>query len=428
MEGNLPGNENHGLSGNHNRNDEDFVSLTSTQDTLPLRDLLPLPKKENTIMSAFVEAGLTSMMPLLSFKPDDQVDKTDSDEEKDRSLLRSMSMSKERMNKKMRVVQKAGLTNVLYKNISKKRRRYFSDLYTTLLDATWCQGVLLFSACFFTSWFLFASFYYFLAFVHGDLAERSNIHIPCILGIDGFLSSFLFSLETQHTIGYGTRAVTTECVDVVLVAAVQCVFGLLLQAVLLGLIFSKLSKPRMRTKTVMFSRCAVINQRDRRLCLIFRIGDLRDDNFILGTQITAKVLRRRVTAEGEIYQDIQMIKVEPNSSQEPCIFFVWPLEIVHVIDQDSPFYELSAFEFANQKFELVAIMEGTSETSSMTFQAKTSYLPSEIYWGHRFEGMTLYRKDNKKYQVNFAAFHSTYEVDTPSCSAKELDMLHSEKT
>ena len=70
---------------------------------------------------------------------------------------------------------------------------------------------------------------------------------------------------------------------------------------------------------------------------------------------------------------------------------------------------------------------------------RTSYLPSEIFWGHRFEGMTLYRRDNKKYQVfanmnvkileiiskvNFAAFHSTYEVDTPSCSAKELDMLY----
>jgi hypothetical protein len=71
------------------------------------------------------------------------------------------------------------------------------------------------------------------------------------------------------------------------------------------------------------------------LCLIFRIGDLRDDNFILGTQvsfcdnltnahslflqITAKILRRRITAEGEMYQDMQMIKVEPNTSQEPCI-------------------------------------------------------------------------------------------------------------
>ena len=136
----------------------------------------------------------------------------------------------------------------------------------------------------------------------------------------------------------------------------------------------------------MFSRCAVINQRNRQLCLIFRIGDLRDDNFILGTQvsfgdnltnahslflqITAKILRRKITAEGEMYQDMQMIKVEPNTSQEPCIFFVWPLEIVHVIDQDSPFYSLGAADLAQEKFELVAIMEGTSETSSMTFQAK----------------------------------------------------------
>ena len=136
----------------------------------------------------------------------------------------------------------------------------------------------------------------------------------------------------------------------------------------------------------MFSQCAVINQRNRQLCLIFRIGDLRDDNFILGTQvsfgdnlrnayslflqITAKILRRKITAEGEMYQDMQMIKVEPNTSQEPCIFFVWPLEIVHVIDQDSPFYSLCAADLAQEKFELVAVMEGTSETSSMTFQAK----------------------------------------------------------
>ena len=85
---------------------------------------------------------------------------------------------------------------------------------------------------------------------------------------------------------------------------------------------------------MLFSQCAVINQRNSKLCLIFRI------------------------------------KVLPNTSEEPCLFFVWPLEVVHVIDQDSPFYHLSAAELAHEKFELVAIMEGTSETSSMAFQAK----------------------------------------------------------
>ena len=132
------------------------------------------------------------------------------------------------MNKKERVAQKSGMTNVLYKNISKKRRKYISDLYTTLLDSTWGHCVLLFSASFFTSWLLFASFYYFLAFLHGDFAEHhlpdtqeQTKWIPCILGIDGFLSCFLFSLETQQTIGYGTRAITTNCPDVMLVVSVQ---------------------------------------------------------------------------------------------------------------------------------------------------------------------------------------------------------------
>ena len=30
-------------------------------------------------------------------------------------------------------------------------------------------------------------------------------------------------------------------------------------------------------------------------------------------------------------------------------------------------------------------------------------------------------------QVNFAAFHSTYEVDTPLCSAKEMDIYFKDK-
>ena len=54
---------------------------------------------------------------------------------------------------------------------------------------------------------------------------------------------------------------------------------------MVGLVFSKLSRPQLRQKTVIFSNHAVITLRNKKLCLIFRIGDLRDDNFILGTQV-----------------------------------------------------------------------------------------------------------------------------------------------
>ena len=153
-----------------------------------------------------------------------------------------------------------------------------------------------------------------------------------------------------------------------------------------------------------------------------------------------KILRRKVTEEGELYHDMKMIKVEPDVSKESCVFFVWPLDIVHVIDEESPFYNMTASDLAKERFELLVVLEGTNETSNMNFQARsnnastsfcsiciyfrTSYLPSEILWGHRFESMLLYRKEHKKFQVNFSAFHSTYEVDTPICSAKTLEKFH----
>merc|ERR1719167_186286 len=350
------------------------------------------------------------------------------------------------MNKKKRVVLKDGLTNVTYKNISKKRRRYISDLYTTLLDSSWTYCVLMFTTSFYGSWILFGGIYYIICFLHGDFSQEnllrvasnssdllsaasntSDMWVPCILETDGFAACFLFSLETQHTIGYGTRQTTTECPDAMIVMSLQSVLGCLIQAFMVGLVFSNLSRPRNRSKTIIFSNHAVINMRNRKLCLVIRIGDLRDDNFILGTQISAKLLRRRITAEGEMFQEMQNIKVSPDTTNESCIFFVWPLDIVHVIDKDSPFYDMSAADMACERFELLMVMEGTNEISSMTFQSRSSYLPNEIKWGQRFEQMLLYRKDQNKYQVNFSAFHSMYDVETPLCSARELDRFLQEK-
>ena len=134
-------------------------------------------------------------------------------------------------------------------------------------------------------------------------------------------------------------------------------------------------------------------------------------------------MKRQISFEGEILQEMQSLKISPDKSNESCIFFVWPLEIVHVIDEDSPFYDVTATELPKQKFELVMVLEGTNETSNAKFQARTSYLPDEILWGHRFESMMLFRRDQNRYQVNFSAFHSTFEHPTPTISAKQLERI-----
>lgn len=331
-----------------------------------------------------------------------------------------------KLDKLKRVVQKDGTTSVLYKNISKKRRRYFYDFYTTLLDSSWSYCVLMFASSFYGSWIFFAILYYTICYWHGDLEPenyRNKDWTPCINNIDGFGASFLYSLETQHTIGYGTRQTTTKCTEAMLLVSLQAVLGCIVQAFMVGLVFSKLSRPRNRSKTIIFSNNAIITMRNKKLCLVIRIGDLREDNFILDTQISLKLLKRHISFEGEITQEMQALNISPDKSNESCIFFVWPLEIIHVINQNSPFYDVTATELPKQKFELVAVLEGTNETSNAKFQARCSYLPHEILWGHRFESMMLYRRDQNRFQVNFSAFHSTFEVATPTISAKQLEKI-----
>lgn len=62
----------------------------------------------------------------------------------------------------------------------------------------------------------------------------------------------------------------------------------------------------------------------------------------------------------------------------------------------------------------------------MTTQARSSYLPTEILWGHRFEHVVTFRKETGEYEVDYTLFNNTYEVDTPLCSSKQLDEVRAE--
>jgi len=41
----------------------------------------------------------------------------------------------------------------------------------------------------------------------------------------------------------------------------------------------------------------------------------------------------------------------------------------------------------------------------------------------RFEKLVTYKRCNGKYEIDFSKFHNVYHVDTPTLSAKEIDIL-----
>jgi len=53
-------------------------------------------------------------------------------------------------------------------------------------------------------------------------------------------------------------------------------------------------------------------------------------------------------------------------------------------------------------------------------QVRTSYLPSEILWGHDLAPLLTYQKDNGRYKVDFSQFHNVVAVETPDMSAKDM--------
>lgn len=103
------------------------------------------------------------------------------------------------------------------------------------------------------------------------------------------------------------------------------------------------------------------------------------------------------------------------------VFLIWPVVAVHKIDRDSPMYGISAADLLNEKFEVVVVLEGTTESTGQTAQARSSYLTSEILWGHRFRPLVKYCKTKMAYEVDYSQFHDVIKVDTPLCSAKDLD-------
>uniref|UniRef100_A0AAQ6I9M0 ATP-sensitive inward rectifier potassium channel 14 n=1 Tax=Anabas testudineus TaxID=64144 RepID=A0AAQ6I9M0_ANATE len=318
-----------------------------------------------------------------------------------------------------RFVKKNGQCNVVFTNMEEKSQRYLADIFTTCVDTSWRYLLLLFCTSFMASWFFFGIIFYGVSLAHGDFEEHPIM--PCILHVQGFVGALLFSMETQTTIGYGWRCVTEECPVAVITVVIQSIVGCIIDSFMIGTIMAKMARPKKRNQTLVFSKNAVIALRDGKLCLMWRVGNLRRSH-IVEAHVRAQLIRSYITAEGEFIPLEQMDLNVGYDEGTDRLFLVSPLVIVHEIDKDSPLYTLSRADLEADDFEIVVILEGMVEATAMTTQFRSSYLAREIFWGHRFEPVIY--EDRDRYKVDYARFHKTYEVpSTPHHSAKEQDLI-----
>ncbi|OQV13584.1 ATP-sensitive inward rectifier potassium channel 12 [Hypsibius exemplaris] len=334
----------------------------------------------------------------------------------------SSMMSQKAANAMMRFVSKTGDCNVRHSNVKRKGLKYLADIFTTLVDCQWRWCALIFALGFFSTWLMYALLYFVFSWLHDDL-NRANLDssewTPCINKIHDFTSAYLYSVETQHTIGYGYRFANTECPHVIITLCLQCLTGVALQSILVGVLFAKLSRPKMRSETLMFSKEACICKRDGRMHFMFRIGDMRRSH-IVEAHIRVMCMKERVTEEGEEIPFYQYDMDVGFSDGTDRLFLVWPTIVTHEIDERSPLFNLSSEDLRMQRLEIIVILEGIVEATGLTTQARTSYLPNEIRWGYRFEKVVRPYKDGSV-RIDHDYFNKIYQVEsTPRCSPKDL--------
>ena len=113
----------------------------------------------------------------------------------------------------------------------------------------------------------------------------------------------------------------------------------MISATMAGIVFAKLARPKARSNTVMFSKNAVITQREGQLWLMFRLGNMRKSHLIESHLRAQLIHHRKTTKEGEIlsYECEELpittltLKNEPDEdfATEDRTLFIFPTTVAH---------------------------------------------------------------------------------------------------
>jgi hypothetical protein len=149
-----------------------------------------------------------------------------------------------------RLIRKNGNANINRTNLQSRSLRYFNDLFNTIIDMGWHYILIVFILSFLVSWTLFAVIWFSIDDGNGKSCIEKGVNRTW--EDRRFLSALLFSIETQQTIGYGSRFVNDDCGFAVVVLMLQCFFSVILESMMGGIVFAKLSKPKKSTLLYLF--------------------------------------------------------------------------------------------------------------------------------------------------------------------------------
>lgn len=303
-----------------------------------------------------------------------------------------------------RIVKKNGDTTIKLVNQQSSKQCCYPNMFTSIVEMDSLWICLIFLTCFLLSWFVFAVLYFVVAEAHGDILHGeildSEIEPPCIEDVSNFLEIFMFSMETQTTIGYGTRYVTEECPSAMLLVIIQSILGSFILSALTGVVFFKFQEPRKRAYTVLFSKVACVFDNGDKYFIEVQILNMQRSQ-VIDPKVTAICVMNREDGSGKCRLDMDFNVCHKNSR-----LFFRPRVYRHLIDKNSPFWDFNRRDFEKGVYEIIVMIDGVDEFTDSFVRARTSFLPSEIMWSRQFKQMSATRHGDM-FKLNFNDFTRT---------------------
>lgn len=272
-------------------------------------------------------------------------------------------------------------------------RQFLRDAYHTFLNLPWSAAFALIAIAFFVFNVAFAVVY---------------VEIGGIRGADGsFMDALSFSVQTMATIGYGVMHPVSNPANGAMI--IESMFGIIFTALTTGLVFAKFSRPNTR---ISFSQNVVITTFEGKRTLMLRIGNRRS-NVIVEATLHATAILTTVTAEGETFYkatDLQLVR-----DRQVGMTRGWT--VMHVIDEASPFYAMSAVDLAKAEAEINIALTGIDSITTQTVHSIHHYADTNIKFGYRFED-TLQTLPDGQFLLDLRNFDVIVPETTPRVSVR----------
>jgi inward rectifier potassium channel len=263
---------------------------------------------------------------------------------------------------------KDGQPNIVKKGGALKHR--FS-IFHFLISISNIQFIGLIVAVYFAINLVFATAYYAIgpAAIGIEAASRCSSN--------DFWNCFFFSAQTLTTVGYGRLSPHTVPANIV--SALESLLGLLLFALITGLSYARFSRPK---GSILFSSKALFTPHLDGTALMFRIVSARKDTL---TDVQANVIAalNSTGPDGITKPQFFTLKLEVEKIQ--TLVLNWTL--VHVINEDSPFFGLNIADLTARQFELLVSIQAYDEYYSNVVKTRSSYNSEDLVDNAKFEIM-----------------------------------------